>query len=118
MKKCRRGNGTDKTVSQYIHKLYHWVEILTHVDSQFPEIRVELTREPQASCDTRHNNGNKMVEIAVRRRRELECPEADIVQSFIINAECFIGILHQLVDRKRGVVGLSNDRSDNKWVMK
>ena len=39
---------------------------LTHVDSQFPEISVKLTREAQAGGDTRHDDGNKVVEIAIR----------------------------------------------------
>jgi hypothetical protein len=37
----------------------------THVNGQLPQIRVELTREPQASCDTRHNNGDELIQIAV-----------------------------------------------------
>jgi hypothetical protein len=38
---------------------------LTHVDSQFPEISVKLTREAQAGGDTRHDDGNKVVEITI-----------------------------------------------------
>jgi hypothetical protein len=49
-----------------------------------------------------------MVEIAVCRSRELECPEADIVQSLVINAEGLVGVLNQLVNRERGVVRLVN----------
>ena len=37
------------------------------VDGHLAEIRVELTREPQASGDTRHNNGNEMVQVVVGR---------------------------------------------------
>ena len=43
----------------------------THVDSEFPEIRVELTRETQTRCDTGHDNGNEMVKIAISRGGKL-----------------------------------------------
>jgi len=36
-----------------------------HVDSQFPEISVELSREPQAGGDSRHDGGDEMVEVTV-----------------------------------------------------
>jgi len=37
----------------------------THVDSKLAKVRVELTRESQASCDTGHDNGHEVVEIAI-----------------------------------------------------
>jgi hypothetical protein len=37
----------------------------THLDREFPEFRVQLTREAQTSRDTRHYNGNKVVKIAM-----------------------------------------------------
>ena len=39
-------------------------------------------------------------------RRILILPEADVVKSLIVNAEALVSILHQLVDRESGVVGL------------
>ena len=36
-----------------------------HVDTQFAEISIELTRESEASGDTGHGNGDKMIKIAV-----------------------------------------------------
>jgi hypothetical protein len=43
----------------------------THVDGEFPKIRVELTREAQTGCDAGHNNGNKVVKIAISRSGKL-----------------------------------------------
>ena len=40
----------------------------THVDSKFPQIRVELTREAQTRCDTRHDEGDKVVKVSIGRR--------------------------------------------------
>lgn len=51
-----------------------------HVDSQFPKIGVELTRESQAGSNTRHDCGDEVVEITIRRVVELECPHADVVE--------------------------------------
>jgi hypothetical protein len=39
--------------------------MLTHVYSQLPEIRVELTGEPQTCGYSRHDNGDEVVEITV-----------------------------------------------------
>ena len=50
-----------------------------HVNSQFPEISIELAREAQASGDTRHSQGNKMVQISIGGCGELEGTEADVI---------------------------------------
>lgn len=78
----------------------------THVDRKFPEIRVQLTREAQTSRDTGHNNGNEMVKIAICRSGKLQGAEVDIVQCLVINAECFVRVLHELVNGKRSVIRL------------
>lgn len=49
-----------------------------------------------------------MVEVAVGRGGQFERPEADVVESFIVNAVGFIRVLHQLVHRECGIVGLNN----------
>ena len=80
----------------------------THVDGEFPEIRVELTRETQTRCDTGHNNGDEMVKIAISRGGKLQSAEVNIVKRLIINAECLIRIFHELVNGKRSIIGLEN----------
>jgi len=47
-----------------------------------------------------------VVEIPIRRGGELEGVEADVVQGLIIQGEALVSILHQLMDRKSGVIGL------------
>ena len=83
-----------------------------HVDSQLPEISVELAREAKASGDSGHGQGNQMVQISVGGSGELECAEADVVQSFVVNAEGLVGVFNQLVDREGGIVGLNNGVGD------
>ena len=39
-------------------------------------------------------------------------PEADVVESLVVNAECLVCVLHQLVDGERGVVGLHHGVGD------
>lgn len=65
-----------------------------------------------------------MVEIAVRGCGELQGAEADVIQRLVIYAVGFIGVLHQLVDRERGVVRLHHcirhlkERGDGKMKPK
>jgi hypothetical protein len=79
-----------------------------HVDSQFPQIRVKLTRETQASGDTRHHDGDEVVEVTVGGGRELEGPEANVVESLVINTEGLVGVLDKLVNGKCGIVRLND----------
>ena len=77
-----------------------------HVDSQFPQISVELAGEAQAGGHSTHGGRNEVVEVAVGGRGELQRAEADVIQGLIINAEGLICVLDQLVDRKGGIVRL------------
>lgn len=49
-----------------------------------------------------------MIQIPVCGCGQLECSEADVVQSLVIDAECLVRILHQLVNRKGGIVRFYN----------
>ena len=86
----------------------------THVDSQLAEVRVELTREPQASRDTRHDDRDEVVEVTICWRRELERPEADVVERLVVDTEGLIRVLDKLVHGERGVVRL-NDGVRHLW---
>jgi hypothetical protein len=69
-----------------------------HVDSQFSQIGVQLTWEPQASGNTGHGGADQMVQVSVSWGGEFQSSEANIVQSFVINTVSFIGVFDQLVD--------------------
>ena len=47
-----------------------------------------------------------MVEVTIGGGGELESSEADIVKSFVINAESLVRVLHKLVNGEGGVVRL------------
>ena len=47
-----------------------------------------------------------MVEVSISGCRKLEGPEADVVESFIVDTESLIRVLHELVNRKSGIVWL------------
>lgn len=49
-----------------------------------------------------------MVEVSVRRGRELKGSEADIVQSLVVNAEGLVGVLDKLMHGERRVVRLKS----------
>ena len=47
-----------------------------------------------------------MVKVTVGRSGELQGPEADVIESLVVNAERLIGVLNELVDRQSCVVWL------------
>ncbi len=47
-----------------------------------------------------------MVEITISWGGQLQGPEADVIQSLIVDAEGFIRILNQLMNRQSGIVRL------------
>ena len=68
-----------------------------HVDSEFAEVSVELAGEPETSRDSTHCQGDEVVEVSVSGCGQLECAEADIVESLVVNAVALVRVLHQLV---------------------
>ena len=48
-----------------------------------------------------------MVKVTIGGSRELQCAEADVIKCLIVDAECLIYILNQLVHRQGGVVGFN-----------
>lgn len=47
-----------------------------------------------------------MIQIAVGRSRQLQRPEADVVERLVVDAVSLVGVFHQLVDGQRRVVRL------------
>ena len=82
------------------------------VDSEFSEIGVQLTWESDGAGDTRHSNGDKMVEITIGWGGKLKSSEADIIKSFVIDDLDFIGILDKLMYGEGGVVWFDNGIRD------
>ena len=56
-----------------------------HVHRQLPQIGVQLSWEPQTSGDAGHGGWDEMVEITVRRGGQLQRPEADVIQSLVVD---------------------------------
>ena len=79
-----------------------------HVDGELSQVRVELTRESETRRHTRHDNRDEVVQVSVRRRRELEGSEADVVERLVVDTEGRVRVLNELVDRERRVVRLDN----------
>ena len=69
-----------------------------HVDSELPEVGIQLSGEPKACCDTGHCQRNKVVEISVCGGGQFESSEADVIKRLVINAVCLIGVFNELVD--------------------
>ena len=58
--------------------------------------------------NTTHHSRHKMVKVAVRGSRELQGPEADVVQGFIVDTEGLVRVLYELVHRQGGIVWLGH----------
>ena len=79
-----------------------------HVHRQLPQVRVQLPREPQTGGHARHSEGDQVIEVSVGGVGQLQGPEADVIQRLIVNAESLISVLHQLMHREGGIVGLNH----------
>jgi hypothetical protein len=77
-----------------------------HVDSKLAKIAVKLARESKAASGTADSSRHQMVKISVSGGGELKSSEADVVQGLVIKGKALIGVLHKLMNRKSGVVGL------------
>ena len=80
----------------------------THVDSQLPQVRVELAREAQTRRDTGHDDRDEVVKVTVRGRGELERTEADVVERLVVNAERLVRVLDELMNGEGRVVRLDD----------
>jgi hypothetical protein len=47
-----------------------------------------------------------VVEITVCWRRQLESPEADVIEGLVINAKGLVGVLDEPMHGESGIVGL------------
>merc|ERR1712190_688927 len=84
------------------------------VDSELPEVRVELTWETDGAGDTGHGDRDEMVEITIGWGGELEGSEADIVEGLVIDDLDLIGVLDELMDGEGSVIRF-NDGIGDLW---
>ena len=69
-----------------------------HVDCKLSEISIELAREAKASGNARHRQGDQMIQVSVGWGGQLQCAEADVVESLVVDAEGLVCVHNQLVD--------------------
>jgi hypothetical protein len=78
------------------------------VDSEFSEIRVKLTWESNRASNTRHSNGNEMVQVTIGWGGKFKSSETDIIKSFIINNLYFISIFNELMYGESSIIWFNN----------
>jgi hypothetical protein len=83
-----------------------------HVDGQLSEIRVELTGESKTGSDTRHDEGDEVVQITVSGFVELQGSETDIVKGLVIDTEGLVRIFDKLVYGEGSIVWLNDGIGD------
>ena len=79
-----------------------------HIDGKLSKVSIELARETEARGHSRHGQRDKMVQVSIGGIGQSESAEADIIESLIVNAVSLISVLHKLVHREGGIVGLNN----------
>jgi len=82
------------------------------IHGELAKIGVELARESNAGGNTGHGSRDEVVEVTIGRSGELEGPEADIVEGFIVKAHALISVLDELVDGEGSVVWLDDGVGD------
>ena len=75
-----------------------------HVHRQLPQVRVQLAREAERGCDPTHGERHEMIKISIGWVDEFEGPEANVVESFVVDAVGFVCVLDELVHGEGGVV--------------
>jgi len=60
------------------------------IDSQLSKITVQLSRESQAASHSTHGNRDQMVQVSISRGSQLQGPETDVVEGFIVYDHSFI----------------------------
>ena len=55
-----------------------------HVDGELAEVGVQLAGEPEARGHAGHGQRHQVVEVAVRRVGQLQCPETYVVQRLVV----------------------------------
>jgi len=82
------------------------------VDGDLAKVRVELAGEAQAARDAGHDDRDEVVEVTEGGSGELEGAEANVIQSFVVDAHGLVGVLDELMDGQGGVVGLDDGVGD------
>ena len=67
------------------------------VHCNLAQVAVQLSREAQAAGHTAHGRRHQMVQVTVSRGSQFQRAETNIVQSFVVQQEGLIRVLHQLV---------------------
>jgi hypothetical protein len=75
-----------------------------HVDGELSEVSVQLTWESQARGCTGHGGRDEVIQVTICWGGKFQSSEADIVQGFVVNGVCFVGVFDKLVDGEGGVV--------------
>jgi len=83
-----------------------------HVDSELPQIGIQLTREPKAGGDAGHSKGDEMVQVTISGSGQFKGAEANVIEGLVVNAEGLVSVLDKLVDWEGGIVGFDHGVTD------
>lgn len=80
------------------------------VGLELVQVDVESSVEAQTGGDGADNLGNQAVEVLVVGAGDVQTATADVIDSFVVDKECAVGVLDGAVGGEDSVVGLNNGR--------
>ena len=87
------------------------------VGLELGQIHVESTIEAEGGSNGGHNLTNETVQVGVGGALNVQVPAANVVDGFIVNHECAVGVFQSSVSSQDGVVGFNNGSRDlGGWV--
>ncbi len=82
--------------------------VRSHVLDKLGHVVVNLAGEAEAAGDSRHGQGDQVVEVSEGWIGELQMAEADVVQGLVVDAEGSVGVLDQIFEAQGCAVGLDD----------
>jgi hypothetical protein len=82
--------------------------VWNQVGLEFVQVDVQSTIEAQRGGDGANDLRDQLVKMLVVGARDIEVAAADVVDGFVVDEECAVGVLDRAVGRKDSVVWLDD----------
>lgn len=82
------------------------------VGLEFSQIDVQGAVESQRSCDGGHNLANQSIQVRVSGPLDVQITTADVVNGFIVNHKCAVGMFKGGVRGENGIVRFNDSCGD------
>ena len=91
--------------------------VRNQVGLELVEIDIECTVEPEARCDRANDLSNQAVQVFIIGPRNVQVTTADVIDCFVVDQKCAIGVFDGAVCRKHSVIGFDDGSRDPRgWI--